>query len=39
MKSREISNHSIFKVNKNKLLLANKQELDIIIYIIKEDQE
>ena len=32
-------NYSIFKINKNKLLLRNKYKLDIKIYIIKDNKK
>ena len=37
VKTYEIFNNSIFKANKNKLLLANKYKLDIINHIIKNN--
>ena len=39
IETRQIFNHNIFKVNKNKLLLLNKFKLDIILCIIKNDQK
>ena len=37
IKIREIFNHNILKVNKKKLLLANKNELSIIIHFIRDN--
>lgn len=39
MKTREIISYNILKANKNKLLLANKYMLGIIICIIRDNQE
>ena len=39
METREIFSYSISKVNKNRLLLINKYELDITICIIKDNQK
>ncbi len=32
-------NYSIFKINKNKLLLANKHKLNIILQILRDNTE
>ena len=37
IKIREIVNYIILKINKDGLYLANKYELNIIIYIIRDD--
>ena len=37
MEIREIFNYSILKANKNRLLLAKKYKLSIIIYIMRDD--
>ena len=39
MKNKKIFNYKILKVNKNRLLLANKYTLNIKIYIIKDNLE
>ena len=37
IKINKIFNYSIFKINKNRLLLPNKYKLDIILYNIKNN--
>jgi len=32
-------NYNVLKINKNKLLLANKYKLNIILQILKDDKE
>ena len=39
MGTRKIFIHNILKVYKNSLLLVNKHELNILIYIIRDNQE
>ena len=39
IKTRKIFSYNIFKINKDKLLLANKPKLSIIIYTMKDDKE
>ena len=39
LKTKKIFNHIIFIVNKYKLLLINKYKLDIILYIIRNNQK
>ena len=39
MEIKKILNYSILRVSKDKLLLANKYKLDVIISIIKDKQK
>ena len=39
MRSKEIFNRSIFKINDDKLLSLNKQESNVMLCILRDDQE
>ena len=39
METKKLFFYNIFKINKNELLLTNKYQLDIILYIIIDNQK
>ena len=39
IKTKKLFNYNIFKINKNKLLLANKYKLNIILQIFRNNKE
>jgi len=39
IKTKKLFNYNIFKINKDKLLLANKYKLNTILHILKDNKE
>ena len=39
MRSKEIFNHSVFKINNNESLSFNKREFNVMLRILRDDQE
>ena len=39
MKSKEVFNHNIFKVNNDEILFANRHEINMTLKIMRNDQE
>ena len=39
MRSKEVFNHSVFKINNDESLSFNKREFNVMLYILRDDQE
>ena len=39
MNSKEVFNHNIFKINDDKILFANRHEINTTLKIMRNDQE